>query len=116
MLTLILAVRYHETSPSAWPMADGINSATVARDPAPTSKFIQQISVGLSVMLIIAYALGLLFSLRTHREMFGSAEHKEEGEAPWPLPLALATLAGVTVLVALVCEIFVESVQGAALE
>jgi len=30
--------------------------------------------------------------------------------------LALATLAGVTVLVALVSEIFVESVQGAALE
>ena len=32
------------------------------------------------------------------------------------MSLALATLAGVTVLVALVSEIFVESVQGAALE
>ena len=32
------------------------------------------------------------------------------------LGLALATLAGVTVLVALVSEVFVESVQGAALE
>jgi Ca2+:H+ antiporter len=55
-----------------------------------------------------------LFSLKTHRELFGGAEHAETGEAPWPLGLALATLAGVTVLVALVSEVFVESVQQAA--
>jgi Ca2+:H+ antiporter len=55
-----------------------------------------------------------LFSLRTHREFFGGAEHEEAGEAPWPLGLALATLTGVTVLVALVSEVFVESVQQAA--
>jgi Ca2+:H+ antiporter len=51
-----------------------------------------------------------LISLKTHRELFGGAEHAEAGEAPWPLSLALATLAGVTVLVALVSEVFVESV------
>lgn len=37
-----------------------------------------------------------------------------EAKAAWPMPLALGTLAGVTVLVALVSEIFVESVQEAA--
>jgi calcium/proton exchanger cax len=42
------------------------------------------------------------------------AEHAEADEAPWPLGLALATLAGVTVLVALVSEVFVESVQQAS--
>ena len=72
------------------------------------------LSVSLSVLLIAAYGLGLLFSLKTHRELFGGAEHAETGEAPWPLGLALATLAGVTVLVALVSEVFVESVQQAA--
>ena len=41
----------------------------------------------------------------------GSGEH---GETPWPVGLALATLAGVTVLVALVSELFVASVQEAA--
>ena len=60
------------------------------------------------------YALGIPFSLKTHREMFASAAHGEDGEAPWPIGLALATLAGVTVLVALVSQIFVESVQKAA--
>jgi len=78
------------------------------------AEFTQRLSVGLAVLLIVAYGLGMLFSLKTHKELFASAEHGAEGEAPWPIGFALATLAGVTVLVALVSEIFVESVQKAA--
>jgi Ca2+:H+ antiporter len=92
-----------------------VPSATSGSEPAPNTVFVQQLSVGLSVLLIAAYGLGLLFTLKTHREIFGSSEHGEGEEAPWPLGLALATLAGVTVLVALVSEVFVESVQDAAL-
>jgi len=91
-----------------------IPSAVSHADSAAGSVFTEKLSVGLSVLLIGAYALSLLFSLKTHREFFGSADHAEAGEAPWPLGLALATLAGVTVLVALVSEVFVESVQHAA--
>jgi len=91
-----------------------IPSLVGAVDSAERAAMIQKLSVGLAVLLIIAYGLGLLFSLKTHREVFASAEHAEDGEAPWPIALALATLAGVTVLVALVSEIFVESVQKAA--
>jgi len=91
-----------------------VPSLVSTADSAERAAFIQKLSVGLAVLLIVAYALGLLFSLKTHREQFASAEHNEDGEAPWPLGLALATLAGVTVLVALVSEIFVESVQKAA--
>lgn len=76
--------------------------------------FTRKLSVGLAVLLIIAYGLGMLFSLKTHRELFAGTEHGEAGETPWPIGLALATLAGVTMLVALVSEIFVESVQQAA--
>jgi Ca2+:H+ antiporter len=82
-----------------------------AATPAP---FTQALSLGLSILLIATYALGLLFTLGTHREFFASAEHAESDETPWPLRLALGTLAGVTVLVALVSEVFVESVQQAA--
>jgi Ca2+:H+ antiporter len=83
-------------------------------DAVAGAAFTQKLSVGLAVLLIIAYALSMLFSLKTHRELFTSAEQGEAGEAPWPIGLALGTLAGVTVLVALVSEIFVESVQKAA--
>jgi Ca2+:H+ antiporter len=90
-----------------------IPSAVGQRD-ATEAEFLHTLSVGLAVLLIAAYGLGMLFSLKTHRELFASAEHEEAGEAPWPLGLALGTLAGVTVLVALVSEVFVESVQQAA--
>ena len=91
-----------------------IPSAVSESDSAAGSAFTGQLSVGLSVLLIAVYGLGLLFSLKTHREFFGGGQHAEAGEAPWPMSLALATLAGVTVLVALVSEVFVESVQQAA--
>jgi Ca2+:H+ antiporter len=91
-----------------------IPSAVVEADAAAGAAFTAKLSAGLSVLLIAAYGLGILFSLKTHRELFASTEHAEAEEAPWPLGLALATLAGVTVLVALVSEVFVESVQEAA--
>jgi Ca2+:H+ antiporter len=37
----------------------------------------QKLSLGLAVLLIVGYGLGLLFTLRTDREVFSSAEHAE---------------------------------------
>jgi Ca2+:H+ antiporter len=93
-----------------------VPSALAQVDSAAGAEFTEKLSVGLAVLLIVAYGLGMFFSLKTHRELFAGAKHGEAGEAPWPLGLALATLAGVTVLVALVSEVFVESVQVAAEE
>jgi len=93
-----------------------VPSAVTEADSAPAAAFTQQLSVGLSVLLIVGYGLGLLFSLKTHREVFASADSGESHETPWPMGLALAVLVGVTVLVALTSEIFVESVQQAALD
>jgi Ca2+:H+ antiporter len=91
-----------------------IPSAVANVDFPAEAAFTRKLSLGLAVLLIVAYALSMLFSLKTHPELFKSAGHGEEGEAPWPIGLALSTLAGVTVLVALVSEVFVESVQKAA--
>src|SRR5262249_62285882 len=72
----------------------------------------RELSLALSFLLLVGYALGLWFSLNTHRELFAGAA--EEHEAAWPIGLALVTLTVVTVLVALVSEVFVGSVQYAA--
>src|SRR5438128_2736568 len=77
-----------------------VPSTVATADSVSGAAFTQQLSVGLSVLLIISYALGMLFSLKTHRELFASAEHDAEGEPAWPIGVALATLAVVTVLVA----------------
>ena len=91
-----------------------IPSAIRSVDAGPAAGFVQALSVGLSVLLIVAYGLGLVFSLKTHRELFASTDDHGGGHASWPLGVALAVLAVVTVLVALVSEVFVESVQHAA--
>jgi Ca2+:H+ antiporter len=91
-------------SPSAVAEADQGTGATLA----------QKLSVALAVLLIVGYGLGLLFSLKTHREVFASVGHGDAGEPPWPMGLAMGTLAVVAVLVALTSELFVESVQKAA--
>ena len=54
-----------------------VPSAIVGADSAPGAAVGQVLSVGLSVLLIAAYVLGLLFSLRTHRDEFASAAHEE---------------------------------------
>jgi Ca2+:H+ antiporter len=90
-----------------------VPSAVSAAD-AGTAAFTQQLSLGLSGLLIAGYALGMLFSLKTHRELFAGAAHAEEDGEPWPLQLAVPLLVVVTVLVALVSEVFVASVGQAA--
>jgi Ca2+:H+ antiporter len=95
-----------------------IPSAISRADATPEALFTEKLSIGLAILLMLAYALGLVFSLKTHRDFFGSAAHPahaEDEEEHWPIGVALATLAGVTVLVALVSEVFVGSVQDAAL-
>ena len=77
----------------------------------------QQLSIGLAVLLLVAYVLGLVFSLKTHKDLFASAGEGGHGEDEhlWPVKVAVVMLAVITVLVALVSEIFVESVQYAAI-
>ena len=89
-----------------------VPSVLAGSDAPAAAGMTRTLSFALSVLLIAVYGLGLLFSLKTHRELFAGPDHGESGEE-WPLGLSLATLTGVTVLVALVSEVFVESVQQA---
>ena len=77
------------------------------------SKFMQNLSVALSVLLIASYGLSMFFSLSTHRELFSSVAHAHVAEGSWPMGLSLGTLGVATVLMAVVSEIFVGSVQSA---
>jgi len=91
-----------------------VPSAISQADFVDGAKFTTSLSLGLAIVLIVTYALGMLFSLKTHKDQFASAAHHGEGETPLPMGVALVTLAGVTVLVAMVSHVFVHSVQIAA--
>jgi Ca2+:H+ antiporter len=89
-----------------------IPSAVASHDLLGAAGLNQELSVALSFVLLMGYGLGLWFSLNTHRELFAGTA--EDHETVWPISLALGTLMVVTVLVALVSEVFVGSVQYAA--
>ena len=78
------------------------------------------LSTEVAVVLLAVYALGLVFSLKTHSNLFAghTAENATveaaEGEAPWSLAKSVAVLAGATALVAWASEILVGSVEHAA--
>src|SRR5215468_5656403 len=54
-------------------------------DAVTGAAFKQSLSSCLAVLLIVTYALGMLFSLKTHGELFASAGAGPEGESPWPM-------------------------------
>jgi Ca2+:H+ antiporter len=91
-----------------------ITPAAVADlDLAQGASVTQKLSTGLAVLLIAAYGLSLVFSLKTHKDLFAGEDHGEKGAATLPVGVAVGTLIAVTVLVARVSEIFVGSVQKA---
>jgi Ca2+:H+ antiporter len=72
------------------------------------------LSLGLALLLIAVYGLGMLFSLKTHRELFASVGETAEEHDSWSISVSVVVLIIVTLLVALISEVFVGSVQTAA--
>jgi Ca2+:H+ antiporter len=74
------------------------------------------LSLWISVVLLITYGLHLLFSLRTHRQLFEGAAVKatDEEEKPWTITRSITVLAASTAVLAWMSEILVGSVEPAA--
>jgi Ca2+:H+ antiporter len=73
------------------------------------------LSVGAALILLLSYAGGLLFSLRTHKDLFNPVHGEEDhvGEA-WSARRALTMLAIAGVAVGVMSEILVGSINEAA--
>jgi Ca2+:H+ antiporter len=75
----------------------------------------QLLNVGIAVLLLVAYGLYLLFSLRTHPKTFASVEAEESSgheEGRWGLTRAVGSLLAASVLAAWMSEILVGAAEG----
>ncbi len=72
---------------------------------------LSNVSLAISVLLLIGYVLGLVFSLHTHKDVFNPVT-KEQEEPIWSRNLAIGVLLGATALVGLIAEILVGAVEG----
>ncbi len=76
---------------------------------------LNELSLAVSVVLLGSYAAGLLFSLRTHRQLFNPyGEESAEGEEKPPLGRSVGLLALAGVLVGVSSELLVGSISDAS--
>jgi Ca2+:H+ antiporter len=117
-IALVIPTVFHQTA-AAVPVAQG--GWTPAKE--------QGLSLAIAVVLFLTYALTLVFSLVTHRDVFGADESKdvaceageeltrmeaEEGaHVPWSMGKSVGVLLGATAFVALISEFLVGAIERA---
>ena len=84
----------------------------VASTASRTGVALEEMSLGIAGMLLVAYGLGLLFSLRTHRDIFNPVSEVVE-KARWTKRFSLGVLVVSTALVAIESELLVGSLVSA---
>jgi len=111
---LILAV-FALTLPFVFVLVKGQHLPPVGEKNFNFPSTTENLSLAIALVLILVYVAGLLFSLRTHRELFNPfhEDDGDEGEG-WTMRRAVLVLAGSGVIVALLSEILVGSIEGAA--
>ena len=76
---------------------------------------VEQLSIAVAIVLILSYVAGLIFSLRTHRDLFNPPEEKSTGQ-PWSMRRSVLVLAFAGVLVGVMSELLVGSISETAKE
>lgn len=78
---------------------------------------VEHLSLAVAIVLMLSYVAGLIFSLRTHRDLFNppsaTDDEHEHGE-PWSVRKAVGALAGAGIAVGVMSEILVGSISEAA--
>jgi Ca2+:H+ antiporter len=77
---------------------------------------VENLSLGVAIILIACYVAGLWFSLRTHRDLFNVETEGEDviDASTWTIRRSVAVLAIAGVLVGLMSEILVGSIEEAS--
>lgn len=76
----------------------------------------KELSLAIAVVLFLSYVLSLVFSLKTHRHLFGEGGHgaDEDGGKTWSKRRAISVLLAATAVIALMSEFLVGSVDDTA--
>ena len=102
--------------PAIFQLIHGGNLPAVAENRHDFGKDVEHLSIGVAIVLILSYVAGLIFSLRTHRDLFnaGHDEDEEQGEDVWSVKKAVILLAVAGAAVGLMSEILVGSIEEAS--
>lgn len=73
----------------------------------------RELSLGVSVVLLVLYAANLIYTLITHRDVFAGAEPRDT-EGAWPLWASLAVLVAATAAIAVEAELVSGALEATA--
>ena len=103
--------------PAAFQLIHGGALPGVGDERVDFGSDVERVSFGVAIVLLLTYAAGLLFSLKTHRAVFNPFQEQEEEEAHhWSIRRAATFLAISAVLVGVMAEILVGSISEASEE
>ena len=112
MLTLALAALVFPASSSS---STAAAFRRVGDERVDFGSDLEKLSLGVALVLLLSYAAGLWFSLRTHRAVFNPfGEEAEEEAHHWPVRRAAIYLALAAVAVGVMSEILVGSISEAS--
>jgi Ca2+:H+ antiporter len=100
--------------PAVTVLARGGSLASVGEKRHSFGHAVEHLSLGISVVMIAVYLAGLLFSLRTHRNLFSPDDDERTDAASWSLRRSILVLAGAGVLVGVMSELLVGSIEHAS--
>jgi Ca2+:H+ antiporter len=117
-LMLMLAVGAMAV-PAIFEMVEGRGLPSPGAERVDYSSNVEHLSLAVGIVLLVSYALGLVFSLKTHRGLFnpghGDGDEPAEGhEQLWSVRKAVIALAIAGVAVGGMSEILVSSISEAA--
>jgi Ca2+:H+ antiporter len=73
----------------------------------------QQLSLAIAAVLILSYVALLVFSLRTHSNLFAGEEHHEASDKLWSVGKAVGILLAATAVIAVMSEFLVGTIETA---
>jgi Ca2+:H+ antiporter len=101
--------------PAVFQLVAGGGLPTVNAERVDFGSTVERLSFAVALVLIVSYAAGLLFSLRTHRSMFNPEEERAGADHEgWSVRRGVIALAVAGVLVGVMSEILVGSIADAA--
>jgi len=102
--------------PAVFLLVNGGGLPSVNEERVNFGSEVEQLSLGVAIVLIVSYIAGLVFSLKTHREVFNPFEgsEAEEHEGGWSIKKSLVLLAIAAVLVGIMSEVLVGSITEAS--
>jgi Ca2+:H+ antiporter len=101
--------------PTIFQLVAGGGLPRVGQERVDFGSDLEQMSFIVAIILLLSYAGGLMFSLRSHRALFNpSAESEEHMDEPWTVRKAVVTLGLAGVAVGVMSEILVGSISEAS--